>query len=102
MKSFPEEIRQLKNLKSINFKYNFIEEVPSWLTELPSLESLHLDFNKIKNIPDSMSQAKSLRKVYLGDNSLKKDVQLKFIKKHPSIKFIFDSEFYDGTEDQDN
>jgi leucine-rich repeat protein SHOC2 len=50
LKSVPECIRGLSNLKELNLSGNRIDSVPSWLNTLTALESLDLSRNAIPSL----------------------------------------------------
>jgi Leucine-rich repeat (LRR) protein len=82
----PEQIRYLKQLKSLSFakfkegpspafyanceKSESITVVPDWLVELDKLEELDLSKNSITDIPDSIANLKSLQKLDLNMNDI--------------------------------
>jgi len=82
----PEQLRHLKNLKTLRFAKrrdglqpdfyensngpNAIEKIPAWISELESLEELNLSRNNILAVPDSIGSLKNLRKLYLDNNRI--------------------------------
>lgn len=82
----PEQLRHLKNLKTLRFAKrrdglqpnfyensngpNAIEEIPEWISELESLEELDLSGNNILAVPDSIGLLGNLRKLSLHNNRI--------------------------------
>ena len=77
--AFPEEIRQLKNLKVLIIRGNecasfvpdyckHITEIPAWVKELKHLELMSLPANYIQQIPDELLLLPKLKGLSLTDN----------------------------------
>jgi Leucine-rich repeat (LRR) protein len=64
-------LRSLK-LREITLSNLMIRTFPEWVMELPNLKYLDLSYNKLESIPSDWSALKSLRILNLGNNSLKK------------------------------
>jgi len=69
--SFPEGIREMKNLKYLLLEDNNITTIPAWITELSALEELGLDGNKLTEIPAFLGDLSNLEYLGLDDNGLK-------------------------------
>lgn len=73
IKSFPQRILSLKQLKILNLDFNRIDIIPSAvLSELNHLEELSLECNDIKSIPKEIQLMTSLKILNLSCNYLKK------------------------------
>jgi Leucine-rich repeat (LRR) protein len=70
LKTFPEEIRQLKWLKKLSVTRTDISELPEWIGEFPELVILNLDSNKITSLPESIGNLKKLKEINLSCNRL--------------------------------
>ena len=53
LKSIPQEIFNLSNLKSLSLEHNKISEIPREISDLTALKYLYLCYNQIKELPDS-------------------------------------------------
>jgi Leucine-rich repeat (LRR) protein len=63
---FPEEIRQLKWLKSLYIVCTEINKLPDWIEELEKLNVLDISSNqKIDKLPDSIVNLKHLKNLIL-------------------------------------
>jgi len=62
----PEEIRQFKNLKYLDFSFNSIEVVPGFINEFKHLVYLDFSSNQITQLPEDWSSLTSLRNVYIS------------------------------------
>lgn len=92
LKTFPDSIYQLKNLKSLSLLgvdeiptqvfhlsslesltiiFTLIKEIPSNIEELIHLKELDLSSNRIENLPDCIKTMTSLRTIKLLDNPIK-------------------------------
>lgn len=69
LKEIPEEIRQYKQLKYLNFGNNKIQSCPDWLEEL-ALVRLNLFSNRLKTFPVFVVQSTSLEELQLGANQI--------------------------------
>jgi len=71
LNQFPEEIRNLKNLKYLNLDFNYIKDIPSWIIELSNLELISLGNNNLNTLPSDLSYLKQLKILYLNNNYFK-------------------------------
>ncbi|MEO0337946.1 MAG: leucine-rich repeat domain-containing protein [Bacteroidota bacterium] len=70
LKSIPEEIRDYKNLKTLDLSHNGISDLPKWLSTLKNLEKLSLNFNQIIHLGEELVRLKKLRELNLSHNQL--------------------------------
>jgi len=68
IKSFPKEILQLTNLKTLVLSDNQLRGIPDEVAQLKNLENLYLSGNKLTSLPKTMSQMKSLKTIGLNHN----------------------------------
>lgn len=69
LKSFPEEILSLNNLKTLNLSKNKIKEIPA-LATLKRLEEINLSKNKLSHFPEGIIGCKNLRLIDIGGNDI--------------------------------
>ncbi|MBS1685637.1 MAG: leucine-rich repeat domain-containing protein [Bacteroidetes bacterium] len=70
IKSLPDDLCQMKNLKKLTLKDNVIEKVPACIDGLSALVSLDLRGNLITLLPASFSKLQSLQVLDLKSNDL--------------------------------
>jgi len=68
--SIPEEIRDLKCLKTLEMNDNNITTLPDWLGELTEVERLDFQSNKLNRIPDSITNLTKLRTLDVRYNEI--------------------------------
>jgi DNA modification methylase len=66
------DVRNVKDLKSLNLSYNRIESIPKDFEKLENLERLNLSNNLIKTIPKNIEGFQSLTELDLSMNKIKK------------------------------
>lgn len=70
LKSIPQEIFDLKNLRTLSLEFNQIEEIPEELSNLNSLKSFYLNYNQLKRLPSSIGMLSSLKELSLIHNDI--------------------------------
>jgi len=70
MKTIPEEICQLQQLKHLDLSRNQLTNLPSIVCQLKNLEILHLNNNKIEKLPDEIGQFERLIELDLSQNEI--------------------------------
>jgi internalin A len=68
--SLPEELRSLKNLRSINLSCNPFGKIPELLLEMKQLESLNLTSIGLTEIPEAIGKLPNLTKLDLSCNQI--------------------------------
>jgi internalin A len=71
LKFVPPEVRTLKHIKRLDLAYNYITNVPRWLSSLPALQILDLSGNPRLKLPDHLGNLSALRFLHLGNLGLK-------------------------------
>lgn len=66
----PKLIGELSALRKLNLWHNEIRFIPTSIGNLQHLESLNLGNNKIRYIPDSIGKLKNLKKLFLYNNKI--------------------------------
>ncbi len=69
LKSLPDSIGNLRNLKSLNLRGNKLKELPASFKELQCLETLDLAQTPLRPFPPQITQLKSLKKLSLVFNN---------------------------------
>ena len=72
IEKLPNIIADLKELRSLNLKFNKLKEVPKFIKRLPYLESLNLSNNQIKTLPEYISEFSSLEYLDLSWNNIQR------------------------------
>ncbi|MEG4292743.1 leucine-rich repeat domain-containing protein [Microcoleus sp. C2C3] len=70
LRTLPEELRSLLNLRSINLSGNPFGKMPEVLLEMKQLESLNLVSIGLTEIPDAIGQLSNLTLLYLIENQI--------------------------------
>ena len=70
LKSIPEEIFELTNLKSLSLEFNELTEVPDEISNLVSLKYLYLDYNLLEVLPESVGRLSSLKGLSIIHNNI--------------------------------
>jgi Leucine-rich repeat (LRR) protein len=70
LKTIPEMIRKLTNLKILDLSHNQITEIPDAITQLSNLTWLDLGYNQITAIPDAIANLANLTELYLWNNQI--------------------------------
>ncbi len=70
LKSIPQEIFDLKHLKSLSLEHNQITEIPAEISNLNSLKSLFLDYNHLTILPESIGKLSLLKEFSITNNDI--------------------------------
>lgn len=70
LKSIPQDVFELKNLKSLSLEFNELTEIPDEISNLISLKHLYLDYNLLKALPESIGMLSSLKSLSINHNSI--------------------------------
>jgi hypothetical protein len=70
LKSIPQEVFELKNLKSLSLEFNQLIEIPDEISNLTSLKRLYLDYNLLKALPESIGRISSLKSLSIKHNNI--------------------------------
>jgi internalin A len=70
LKTFPESIRNLKNIENIDFEGNRIKKLPEWMGELKELIGINLTQNKLDSLPESIVTLHNLKVIHLDRNNI--------------------------------
>lgn len=70
LKSIPEEIFELTNLKSLSLEFNELTEIPDVISNLSSLKYLYLDYNLLDALPESIRLLSSLKGLSIIHNDI--------------------------------
>ena len=88
--SLPTYIDKLKSLKELRLRSNNIKKVNKNIAKLKHLEVLDLCWNKVVSLPDELANMESLKELYLDYNSFKEFPEV--VTKIPNLeKFSFTS-----------
>jgi len=68
LRNFPDELFELKNLKALSIGCSYLNEIPNKISNLNELEYLELRLNNIKNIPIELSKMENLIYLDLANN----------------------------------
>ncbi|MCH8904880.1 MAG: leucine-rich repeat domain-containing protein [Bacteroidetes bacterium] len=71
---FPEEIFQLKGLKTLYIGYNSIDSLPKEIGTLSNLEVLGVNNNQLTDLPDALLNLKKLRAIYIWGNNMDEEI----------------------------
>jgi len=66
----PQEIFELKNLRTLSLEFNQIKNIPDDISELKLLKYLYLCYNQLKELPESIGNLTSLKGLNLIHNNL--------------------------------
>jgi hypothetical protein len=70
IRQLPAIIRNLKDLRSLNLKYNKLKKFPDFVKNLTNLKYLNLSHNQISTIPKNITEMSSLTHLDLSWNNL--------------------------------
>ncbi len=70
LKSIPQEVFELRNLKSLSLEFNELTEVPEEISNLTSLKDLYLDYNLLKMLSESIGMLSSLKELSIAHNDI--------------------------------
>jgi len=71
LKKLPENIGDLKNLKTLNLSVCGLKKLPKSICELTRLEALDLSSNKLTRLPENLGNLTRLKELNLNANKLK-------------------------------
>ncbi len=69
-KTLPNEIGQLKHLKSLTMRFGKLKTLPKSIGKLSNLQTLDLTWNNIEELPKSIGKLKKLRFLHLDRNNI--------------------------------
>lgn len=70
LKSIPQEIFKLINLKTLSLEFNQLSDIPDEISNLTSLKHLYLDYNLLKTIPEYIGMLSSLKAFSIIHNNI--------------------------------
>lgn len=70
LNEIPVELKNLKNIKSLNLAFNRIKALPVWLEEFKHLQFLNLSYNQLTTFPDFMGELTQLQSLNLASNQI--------------------------------
>jgi Leucine-rich repeat (LRR) protein len=85
------EVRQLRNLRTLNLSHNNFTGVPAEIGQLTKLETLDLSFNKLTGLPHELGNLLNLQKLDLRGNVYSKADLLIIQKNLPNTEILTDS-----------
>ena len=68
LKELPQDLVELKNLRSLRLNYNKFEEVPSIVSSFPKLQLLELSGNQLEAVPMNLRYLTHLKEIDLSGN----------------------------------
>lgn len=86
LKSIPQEVFELTNLKSLSLEFNQLTKIPDEISNLKSLKYIFLGYNLLKSLPKSIGMLLSLKDLNIIHNTIS-DLP-KSIKKLKNLKYI--------------
>jgi len=70
LKTIPQEVFELNNLKSLSLEFNELSEIPDEISNLTSLTRLYLNYNLLKVLPESIGRLSSLKSFSIIHNNI--------------------------------
>lgn len=70
LRVFPESLRTLRDIVTINLSSNEIQDVPQWIGDLSSLMGIGLSWNQIRTLPVEIGSLENLELLFLTENRL--------------------------------
>lgn len=70
LKSIPESISQLTNLKYLDLSFNELTAFPDWISQYINLQTLNISLNELTAVPDWIGQLTNLQYLNLDINQL--------------------------------
>jgi len=70
LSQFPDEIKDMKHLRSINVSENSLTELPDYIDSYSYLECLDISYNKLLTLPDAIGNLGSLEQLNVRCNEL--------------------------------
>ncbi|HEC37223.1 hypothetical protein LCGC14_0639560 [marine sediment metagenome] len=87
LKSIPEEIYDLRNLKTLSLEFNQISEIDKETSNLVSLKHFYLDYNQLESLPESIGNLLSLKGLSVVHNNVERlPISIKKLK---NLKYIY-------------
>ena len=77
-----EEISMLTNVRYLDFRKNYLKEVPSYISKMKDLELLNMEYNQIKEVPEFLANMDELREIKLAANTLNKRLPRKMMNNY--------------------
>ncbi len=70
LRTLPDELGALKNIRSLGLWENRFVDFPAVICQLDMLENLYMHINQLDALPEDIAQMKSLRKLSLYNNNI--------------------------------
>lgn len=70
LKQVPPEVREMKNLETLDLSKNFIDTLPAWIGELVNIKSLDISRNWLHYLPEEMGRLHKLELLDASRNPL--------------------------------
>ncbi|HEC39292.1 MAG TPA: leucine-rich repeat domain-containing protein [bacterium] len=70
LESIPQEVFELKNLKSLSLEFNQITEIPKDISNLTSLKYLDVDYNQLTVLPEIIGEMRLLKSLGIMYNNI--------------------------------
>ena len=71
LRSLPEELQNLQNLRYLLLNKNRLQTLPSWLVNMGNLEALIADHNRFSEFPEVLLDMTHIAQLSLGENYLR-------------------------------
>jgi hypothetical protein len=84
----PNEIGNLKNLRTLGLYGNRISQLPASIGELTQLEAFYIDGNPIKELPKSIGGLKNLKALGIAGTQISTEEQARIQKQLPNCKIL--------------
>jgi internalin A len=70
LRTFPETVRELRELQVLYLAHNSLTELPAWIGELQQIRYLDLDGNPLKRLPRSLSRLQKLQSLIIASEGI--------------------------------